>query len=56
MQVFITSVVVVVLVGVVAACPTVCSCRDYFHGLQVDCSGRGLDSIPKDIPDDTHTL
>ena len=57
MQFLITVIVVVVLrVGVVSSCPSVCSCTDTSDGVRVDCSDRGLDSIPTDLPDNTYRL
>jgi hypothetical protein len=55
MQFLITAIVVVILlVGVVSSCPSVCSCTD--NSVTVDCSNRGLDSIPTDLPDNTYIL
>jgi hypothetical protein len=51
MQFIITTTVVILLVGVASSCPSVCRC-----GFDVDCSGRRLDSIPTDLPDDTYYL
>ena len=57
MQFLITGIVVVILlVGVASSCPSVCSCTDTSNGVTVDCSGRGLDSIPTDLPDNTKEL
>ena len=57
MQFLITAIVVVILlVGVVSSCPSVCSCTDTSDGVRVDCSDRGLDSIPTDLPDNTYAL
>jgi hypothetical protein len=57
MQFLITAIVVVVLrVGVVLSCPSVCSCSDTSDEVNVDCSDRGLDSIPTDLPDNTYEL
>ncbi|KAJ8791348.1 hypothetical protein J1605_004295 [Eschrichtius robustus] len=36
------------------ACPLPCTCDG--HGLQVDCSGRGLTALPPDLPAATRTL
>ena len=57
MQFLITTLVVVILlVGVVSSCPSVCSCTDTSDGVNVDCKNRGLDSIPTDLPKNTYTL
>ena len=57
MQFLITAIVVVILlVGVVSSCPSVCSCTETSYGVEVDCSSRGLDSIPTDLPDNTYYL
>jgi len=57
MQFLKTAIVVVsLLVGVVSSCPSVCSCTNTWDGFTVDCSDRVLDSIPTDLPDNTHTL
>ena len=57
MQFLITAIVVVVLrVGVVSSCPSVCRCTDTSDGVKVYCFGRGLDSIPTDLPDNTYKL
>ena len=54
MEFLITTIVAVtLLVGVVSSCPSVCSCTDKGY---VDCSGRGLDSIPTDVPTNTYSL
>ena len=53
MQFIITTTVVILLVGVASSCPSVCRCQE---GGLVDCSGRSLDSIPTDLPDDTYDL
>jgi hypothetical protein len=44
---------VILLVGVASSCPSVCSCSNHLVGVNVDCSNRGLDSIPPDIPKNT---
>ena len=49
-----TTVVVILLVGVVSSCPSVCT--EYRNGLRVDCSGKGLDNIPTDLPNNTYSL
>lgn len=49
-------VLVILLVGVALSCPSVCSCTDTSDGVTVDCSNRGLDSIPTDLPNNTYTL
>ena len=57
MQFLITAIVVVVLrVGVVSSCPSVCRCTDTSDGVNVYCFGKGLDSIPTDLPDNTYEL
>jgi len=57
MQFLITAIVVVILlVGVVSSCPSVCSCTHKLDELDVDCSSRGLDNIPTDLPDNTYRL
>ena len=57
MQFLKTAIVVVsLLVGVVSACPSVCSCTDTSDGVTVHCSGGVLDSIPTDLPDNTYKL
>jgi hypothetical protein len=57
MQFLITAIVAVILfVGVVSSCPSVCSCTDYSDGVIVDCSNMGLDSIPTDLPNNTYIL
>ena len=57
MQFLITAIVVVILlVGVVSSCPSVCSCTDTSDGVRVYCSDRGLDSIPTYLPDNTYEL
>ena len=53
MQFLITAIVVVILpVGVVSSCPSVCRCI----GVTVYCNNKGLDSIPTDLPDNTYAL
>ena len=57
MQILITAIVaVILLVGVVSSCPSVCNCTSYSNGVHVDCSSRGLDSIPTDLPNNTYDL
>ena len=57
MEFLITTIVAVIfLIGVVSSCPSVCSCTDNANGPYVDCSGRGLDSIPTDLPNNTYYL
>ena len=57
MQFFITALfAVIVLVGVASSCPSVCSCDDTSNGVAVNCSGRGLDGIPIDLPTNTYEL
>lgn len=57
MEFLITTIVaVILLVGVVSSCPSVCSCTDNANRLEVDCAGRGLDSIPTDLPNNTYKL
>jgi hypothetical protein len=57
MEFLITTIVAVIfLVGVVSSCPSGCSCTDNANRLDVDCAGRGLDSIPTDLPDNTYKL
>jgi hypothetical protein len=51
-----TIVAVILLVGVVSTCPSVCSCTVTANLPNVDCSGRGLDSIPTDLPNNTYYL
>ena len=51
-----TMVAVILLVGVVSSCPSVCSCTDNANGLDVDCTRRGLDSIPTDLPSNTYYM
>jgi hypothetical protein len=47
---------VILLVGVASSCPSVCSCTDTSGGVTVDCSGRRLDGIPTDLPNNTYEL
>ena len=57
MQFLITAIVVVVLlVGVVSSCPSVCRCWDLSNGLIVECLNKSLGSIPTDLPDNTEIL
>ena len=57
MQFLKTAIVVVIsLVGVASSCPRVCSCTDTSDGVTVDCSSRGLDNMPTDLPDHTYIL
>ena len=56
MQFIITTIVVILLVGVASSCPSVCRCFRQFSGLLVDCSSRRLDSIPTGLPDKTIRL
>jgi hypothetical protein len=57
MQFLITAIVVVILlVGVVSSCPSVCRCTHTSDGVIVYCSRRGLESIPTDLPDNTKEL
>jgi len=57
MKLIITAIVaVILLVGVVSSCPSVCSCTDTSDGVHVDCNKRGLDSIPTDLPNNTYNL
>ena len=51
-----TIVAVIVLVGVVSSCPSVCSCAGNANGFYVSCAGKGLDSIPTDLPNNTYKL
>ena len=54
MEFLITTIVaVILLVGVVSPCPSVCSCSVTSDGVNVVCSNRGLDSIPIDFTSDT---
>jgi hypothetical protein len=57
MQVLITAIVaVILLVGVAASCPSVCSCTSDSNGVHVNCSSRGLRSIPRNLPTNTNVL
>ena len=57
MQFLITAIVaVILLVGVASSCPSVCSCSNHSVGVNVDCSNRGLYSIPTDLPNNTYDL
>jgi len=57
MEFLITAIVaVILLVGVVSSCPSVCSCADTPDGHEVYCNNRGLDSIPTDLPNNTYLL
>ena len=57
MQFLITAIVaVILLVGVASSCPSVCNCNDTSVGVHVNCSSRGLDSIPTDLPSNTYDL
>jgi len=57
MQFLITAIfAVILLVGVVSSCPSVCGCTDTSDGLVVYCSNRGLDNIPPDLPNNTYDL
>ena len=57
MQFLITAIVAVnLLVGVAALCPSVCSCITSSNGVHVDCSSRGLSSIPRHLPTNTVVL
>jgi len=47
---------VILLVGVVSSCPSVCSCTDNSGGVDVTCHNRGLNSIPTDLPHNTSSL
>ena len=49
-------VAVILLVGVVSSCTAVCGCTDTSDGDHVNCSSRGLDSIPTDLPNNTYEL
>jgi hypothetical protein len=56
MQILITAIVaIILLVGVVSSCPSVCSCTSNSNGVYVYCF-RGLDSIPTDLPNNTYDL
>ena len=56
MEFLITIVAVILLVGAVSSCPSVCSCTDTSDGVTVNCVNRELDSIPTDLPDNTYKL
>ena len=57
MQILITAIVaIILLVGVVSSCPSVCSCTSNSNGVNVDCFSYGLDSIPTDLPNNTYDL
>ena len=57
MQFLITAIVaVILLIGVASSCPSVCGCTNTSNGVNVDCFGRGLDSIPTDLPNKTYNL
>ena len=57
MQFLITAIfALILLVGVASSCPSVCSCTDTSDGVAVDCSSRGLDGIPTDLPYNTSEL
>jgi hypothetical protein len=57
MEFLITTIVaVILLVGVVSSCPSVCNCTDNANRLVVNCDDRGLDSIPPDLPNNTYVL
>jgi hypothetical protein len=57
MQFLITAIVaVILLVGVASSCPSVCSCTGGSYVVDVNCSRRGLDSIPTDLPRNTYNL
>jgi hypothetical protein len=57
MQCFITVIVaLILLVGVASSCLSVCGCTNTSNGVNVDCSSRGLDSIPTDFPKNTYEL
>jgi len=57
MQFLITAIVaVILLVGVASSCPSVCSCSGDSYLVYVNCSSRGLDSIPTDLPNNTGFL
>ena len=57
MQCLITIIVaVILLVGMASSCPSVCGCTNTSNGVNVDCSSRGLDSIPTDFPENTYKL
>ena len=57
MQCFITIIVaVILLVGMASSCPSVCGCTNTSNGVNVDCSSRGLDRIPTELPSNTYIL
>ena len=57
MEFLITAIVaVILLVGVVSSCPSVCRCTDNSDGVDVNCVNKGLDSIPTDLPNNTSIL
>ena len=57
MQFLITAIVaVILLVSVVSSCPSGCGCTDTSDGVHVNCSSRGLESIPTDLPNNTYEL
>ena len=57
MDFLITAIVaVILLVGVVSSCPSVCRCTDASVGVDVNCNNKGLDSIPTDLPNNTSIL
>jgi len=49
-----TIVAVILLVGVVSSCPSVCVCIG--SSVVVQCAGRGLNSIPTNLPSNTYSL
>ena len=54
MQCLITAIIaVILLVGVASSCPSVCGCFNTSNGVNVNCSSRGLVSIPTDLPTNT---
>ena len=57
MQCLITVIVaVILLVGVASSCPSVCNCTSNSNRVNVDCSSRGLDKIPIELPSNTYIL
>ena len=57
MEFLITTIVaVILLVGAVSSCPSVCNCVDNGNQVKVNCTSRGLDSIPTDLPNNTYYL
>ena len=57
MQCLITAIVaVILLVGMASSCPSVCNCTSNSNGVDVDCSGRGLHSIPNKLHSNTYIL